>query len=86
VANYTSGFSFSYHILHLEGEEVFGSAKQPDDYPFNAKNDSHCPNCLNFSCPWITVLAIQSNVVDNVSMQQPPCGSNACSPLVSWSA
>jgi hypothetical protein len=27
VANYTFGSSFSYCILHLEGEELFGSIK-----------------------------------------------------------
>jgi hypothetical protein len=61
VENYTFGSSFSYCVLHLKGEEVFGFAKQFIDCPLGAKNDYHCPNDANFSHPWIHVG--QPNVV-----------------------
>lgn len=51
VANYTFEFSFFYCTSHLEGEEVFEFAKLPVDYPLNAENDFHHPNCVNFSSP-----------------------------------
>jgi hypothetical protein len=38
---------------------------------------------VNFSCPQVTILIVQPNVIGNVSMQQPPCGSSDYSPLVS---
>ncbi len=78
MVNYTSRSSFSYCVSHFEGEEVFGSTKQPIDYPSNVDNDSHHHYRMNFSHPWVTVLIAQPNV----GMQQPPCGSSACSPLV----
>jgi hypothetical protein len=37
---------------------------------------------VNFSYPQVTVHVVQPNVVKDVGMQQPPCGSSACSPLV----
>ncbi len=48
VVNYTFGSSYFYHVPHLEGEEVFGSTKWPDDCPPSANNDSHHPHCVNF--------------------------------------
>ncbi len=82
MAIYMFGSSFFYYISHLEGEEVLGFAKQPVDYFLGVDNDYHCPNHVNFSCPQIKFLVVQPNVVENVSMQQPLYGSNACSPLV----
>jgi hypothetical protein len=76
------GSSLFYHTLHLEGEEVFGFTKWPIDYPPSADNDSHYPDCVNFSCPRIIVPTIQPNIVGNVGMQYPPCGSSAYLPLV----
>jgi hypothetical protein len=83
VANYTFGSSLFYHTPHLEGEEVFGFAKQHADCLLGVENDFHRLDCVNFSHPRIIVPIAQPNVVGNVGMQQPPCGSSACSPLVS---
>ncbi len=63
-----SGSSFSYYVLHLEKEEVFGSTKHPVDCPLGVENDSHCPNHVNFFRPRVIVLVVQPNVVGNVSM------------------
>jgi hypothetical protein len=82
VANYTFGFFFFYHPLHFEGEEVFGFAKKPTNFPFGVDNYFHCHDRVNFSRPRVTIPTAQPNVVGNVDMQQPPCGSNACLPLV----
>jgi hypothetical protein len=68
VTNYTSRFSVFYCTLHLEGEEVFGSAKEPTDYPLGVNNDSHDPNHVNFYHPQTTIIATQSNIVGNVGM------------------
>jgi hypothetical protein len=83
VANYTFGSSFSYHVPHLKGEEVFGFVKQPADCPPSADNDFHHPDDVNFFRPQVTIPIAQPNVVGNVNMQQPPYGSNAYLPLVS---
>jgi hypothetical protein len=37
------------HILHLEGEEVFGLARCYVDCPHGANGDSHRPNNVNLS-------------------------------------
>ncbi len=63
------GSSFFYYVMHLEGEEVFGSAKCPIDYPLGVENDSHRPNLVNFFQPWIIVHVAQLNAIVNVSMQ-----------------
>jgi hypothetical protein len=84
MANYTSGSSFSYCVLHLEGEEVFGSAKWFVNCFLGAKNDFHRPNHVNFSHPQVTFIIVQPNLVKNVGIQQWPCGFSAWSPLVSW--
>lgn len=51
VANYMFESSFTNRPLHLEGEEVFGFAKQLIECPPNVDNDSHFPNHVNFSYP-----------------------------------
>ncbi len=82
VVNYTSGSSFFYRTPHLEGEKVLRSTKQPVNCPFGANNDFHSHNCVNFSCPQVIVLVVQPNIVKNVGMQQLPCGSGVCLPLI----
>ncbi len=82
LANYMFVFTFFYHILHLKGEEVCGSAKRPN-YPPSVNNDSHHLDHVNFSRPRVTIHVAQPNVIGNIGMQQPPYGSNACLPLVS---
>jgi hypothetical protein len=49
VANFTSKSSFTNHLLHLEGEEVLGSIKQPTNYPPSADEYSHHLDHANFS-------------------------------------
>jgi hypothetical protein len=83
VANYTFGSSFFYCALHLKGEEVSGSTKWHVDCPFNANNDFHHLDYVNFFRPRITIFIVQHNVVKNVGMKQLPYGSSARSPLVS---
>jgi hypothetical protein len=68
MANYMSGSSFFYYVLHLKGEEVFGSAKQPTDFPPNVNNDSHFHDYVNLSRPQITIHVAQPNIVRNVRM------------------
>jgi hypothetical protein len=51
VANFTYGSSFINRLPHLEGEEVFGSAKRFVNYPPSVNEDSHQPNRVNFSHP-----------------------------------
>jgi hypothetical protein len=38
---------------HFEGEEVFGSQKRKADVPLGSKHESHRPDKINFSHPWI---------------------------------
>jgi hypothetical protein len=40
-------------ILHLEGEEIFGSTKRKLDLPPGADGDSHRPEKVNFSQPQV---------------------------------
>jgi hypothetical protein len=83
MANYTSKSSFTNCLSHLEGEKVFGSSKQPASCPLGANNDSHHLDCVNFSCPHVTVPIVEPNIVDDVHMQQPPFNSSKLLPLVS---
>jgi hypothetical protein len=83
VANYTFRSSFFYRTLHLEGEEVFGFAKQPIDYPPSVDNDYHHFDHVDFSHLRVTILIVQPNVVGNEGMQQLPCCSSVWLPLVS---
>ncbi len=72
MANYRSKSSFTNHLPHLKGEEVFGSTKQLAICPFNANNDSHLPNLVNFLHPWVTILVVKPNIMDDVRMQWLP--------------
>jgi len=72
IANYTFKSSFTNRLPHLEGEEIFGSMKQLANCPSSENNDSHCPNCENFSYPWITVPTIMPNNVKDVCMHNHP--------------
>jgi hypothetical protein len=49
ISKYTSSFSLSVRILHLEGEEVFGSAKHKANLPRGLEIDSHRHDQVNFS-------------------------------------
>jgi hypothetical protein len=83
IANYTSKSYFSHHILHLKGEDVFRFVKRPTNCPLGVDNDFHHLDCVNCFHPQLTIIVVQPNFVNNVSMQQSPCCSNACLPLVS---
>ncbi len=74
VANYMSRSSFTNHLLHLKGKEVFGSTKQLVDCPFNEDNDSHYSNCVNFFHRRVIILDDVLNNVKDVCMQQSPSG------------
>jgi hypothetical protein len=60
LANYMFGSSFTYHVSHLEGEEVFGSTKRPVDCPPGPNNDLHRLDHVNFSHPQVIVHAAQT--------------------------
>jgi hypothetical protein len=49
IAKYISSFGLSSKILHLEVEEVFGSAKCKVDLPPRSKTYSHQHNQVTFS-------------------------------------
>ena len=38
-------------VPHLEGETIFGSAKQKLDIPLGDDNDSNCYDRINYSVP-----------------------------------
>jgi hypothetical protein len=84
VANYTFGSFFTNCLPQLEGEKVFGFIKRPIDYPLGVDKDSHCPNRVNFFHPWVSILAIKLDIVEDVHVQQlPPIGSSDLLPLLS---
>ncbi len=84
MANYTSKLSFTNHLSHLEGEEVFGSSKRPANCLPSIDNDSHCLDYVNFSCPGVTVFIVEPNIMDDVHMPQPPFRFSKLLPLGSW--
>ncbi len=49
VAIFSWGSSYTPRILHLEGEEVFGSIKHKQNLPVGLKGDLHKHDCVNFS-------------------------------------
>ncbi len=64
--------------LTFESIKELGSAP-----PLGANNDSHHPNYVNFSHPWVTIPNVEPNIVDNVHMQEPPSNFSKLLPLVS---
>ncbi len=81
MANFTFGSSFTNHLPHLKGEEVFGFAKQPTDCPPGV--DSHHLDRVNFSCPGVSVPTFEPDFVEDVHIQQPPSNSSDSLPLLS---
>jgi hypothetical protein len=75
--------SFLNHASHLEGEEVFGFAKQLANYPFGVDHDFHHHDNVNFSRPRITIPVVEPNIVEDVGMHQPPFCSSIFLSLVS---
>lgn len=68
VANYMSKSSFTHFSLYFEGEKVFGFVKKLVDCPFDANNDSHRLNRVNFSRPRVIVPIDEPNIVEDVPM------------------
>jgi hypothetical protein len=68
MANYMSESSFFRYTLHLKGEEVFGSTKQPADCLPSVNNDFHWLDRVNFFHPQVIIHVVQRNVVMNVGM------------------
>ncbi len=67
VVKHTSSFGPSPRILHLEGEEVFGSAKDKTYLPHGSIVDSHQDDWVNFFCPKMvnaTTTINQSSTMD----------------------
>lgn len=61
IAKYISSFGFFAIILHLEGEEIFGSTKCKANLPFRLEVDSHLLDGVNFSCPTVANATIPIN-------------------------
>jgi hypothetical protein len=57
----------------------------PNDCPLGVDEDSHRPNCVNFSRSQVTILVAEPNMVQDVHIQQPPSSSSNLLPLVSRS-
>jgi hypothetical protein len=47
---------------HLASEEVFGSQKRKADNSPGFKGESHWPDKVNFSCPWIAIRSSRANI------------------------
>jgi hypothetical protein len=76
VVNFTYGSSFTNHLLHLKGKEVFGFVKQLADCLPCADKDSHHPNHMNFSRPRVSISASKPDFVEDVHIQQSPSSSS----------
>jgi hypothetical protein len=61
ITKYTSSFGLSTRILHLEGEEMFGSARHKANLPHRLKANSHWHDRLNFFCPKVANATIIIN-------------------------
>ncbi len=81
MANYTSRSSFTNCLTHFKGKEVSRFSKQPANCPPSTDNDFHYLNCVNFSHSRITIPVTESNIMDDVHMQQPPSSSNKLLPF-----
>ncbi len=81
VIDYTSRSSFTNCLPHLEGKEVFGFTKRLADCFPSVGKDSHQPDCMNFSYPWLTIPITEPKMVEDVHIQQPAFGSSNLLPL-----
>jgi len=64
MSNYALGSSFTTWTTDLKGEEVFGFAKCPTNFPFGVESDSHRLDRVNFCCLWVAIPLPQTNIVD----------------------
>ncbi len=70
IVKYTNGSSFATRILHLEGQEIFGSTKQRANIAPRLEGDSHMHDHVNFSRLKVNAMSsgfIGSNVDDGKS-------------------
>jgi hypothetical protein len=67
VANFTFGSSFTIRLSHFEGKEVFGSAKQPIDYPLGVDKDSHRLDSVNFFRPQVSIPTPEFCIVEDTT-------------------
>jgi hypothetical protein len=44
---------FGTHMLHMEGDEVFGSQKRKPDIPLGNEQELYRPDQVNFICPQV---------------------------------
>jgi hypothetical protein len=82
IANYTSESLFTTWILHLEGEEVFGSAKRDVNFSSSANEELHRLNHVNFSHLCVAILACQPNNVNDLSIPKSPCVAQSMFPIL----
>jgi hypothetical protein len=73
IANYASKFSFTAWTPCLEGEEVFGFAKQSADFSPRVDDESHRPNHVNFSHPRVVIPTCHPNNVGDLHIHGSPC-------------
>ncbi len=67
MANFTFGSSFTIRLSHFEGKEVFGSAKQPIDYPLGVDKDSHRLDSVNFFRPQVSIPTPEFCIVEDTT-------------------
>jgi hypothetical protein len=73
IANYASRSSFTAWTSHLEGEEVFGSAKHSANFLPRVDGESHRLNHVNFFHPHVVVPAYHPNNVNDLHVHGSPC-------------
>jgi hypothetical protein len=54
---------FCTHMLHMEGEEVFGSQKRKPNILLGDKHESHRLDRVNFTCPRVKIRSSQARIV-----------------------
>jgi hypothetical protein len=55
MCNYPLGSSFTTWTTNLEGEEVFGLAKCPTNFPFGVESDSQRLDHVNLFRLWVAI-------------------------------
>jgi hypothetical protein len=82
IASYAYESLFTTWTLHLEGEEVFDSAKRSTNVSPRADDKLHRPNHVNFSHPWVIVPACQPNSVNDLHIHGLPCVAQNMFPIL----
>jgi hypothetical protein len=67
----------------LREKRCLGLPNDLFDYPPGVDKDSHHPDRVNFFRPWVFILVIKPNIVEDVHVQQlPPTSSSDLLPLL----